>query len=128
MNVKEWSKSSAAYGRKLVQSTIEGMHTGRDAFLDEERLTPYFAEITRKSLVPAALGAVVGACCGYLASHRRSAGRAMGGSILGGTIGFSTGLIWESRELTASVGTSVRESVQHTRDEHWFEKHPIDYA
>jgi hypothetical protein len=128
MNVAEWSQSTVGYGRKLVHSTIGGVHDGECSFLEQGRLTPYFAEVTKKSLIPAALGAALGACCGYLANRRRSAATALAGGILGGTIGFSAGTIWESRELTVSVGSSVRKRVQQTRDEHWFEKHPIDYA
>jgi hypothetical protein len=128
MNAMEWSKSSLGYGRKLVDSTIAGIHSGEHGFLEEGRLTPYVATATRRSLCPSAIGAIVGACCGYLATDRRSAARALGGAIVGGMAGFSAGMLWETRDLTASVGSCVRKSVQRTRDEHWFEKNPIDYA
>lgn len=128
MNVKKWSQSSVGYGRKLVGSTITGIHTGEDPFLEEGRLEPYIATAIRSSLFPSAIGAAVGACCGYLTSERRSAARAVGGAILAGIAAFSAGMLWETRDLAASVGSNVRRNVQRTRDEHWFAKHPIDYA
>ena len=128
MNVKEWSRSSVGYGRKLVDSTITGVHTGEAPFLEEGRLEPYIATAIGRSLVPSAIGAAVGACCGYLTSDRRSPTRALGGAILAGIAAFGAGMLWETRDLAESVGSSVRVNVQRTRDEHWLAKHPIDYA
>lgn len=128
MKVKEWSQSSVGYGRKLVDSTITGIHAGEAPFLQEGRLEPYIATAIGRSLVPSAVGAAVGACFGYLASDRRCAARALGGALLAGIAAFGAGVLWETRDLTESVGSSVRENVQRTRDEHWLAKHPIDYA
>jgi len=128
MSVKEWSKSTVDYGRKLVNSTVDGIRTGEDEFLEDGRLTPYLAKGARRSIAPAAFGAALGAYCGCLRRERRSATRILTGCILGGLVGFGAGMVWETRYLTESIGTNVRKHVQSTLDEHWFEEHPIDYA
>ena len=128
MNVMEWSKSSVDYGRKLVDSAVEGARTGENVFPKEELLLPHIRGSARHALAPAFVGALIGAVGGYLGSGRRSKGRALAGGFLGGVIGFSTGVIWDNRQLTASVAGGAWKSISKTRDEHWFEKNPIDYA
>jgi hypothetical protein len=128
MNVREWSKSSVDYGRKLVDSAVEGARAGEDEFLKEEPLIPYLGKSARQALAPAAIGACLGVLGGYLANRRRSTTRALAGGLLGGTIGFGAGMIWQNREFTASVASGAWKSIGKTRDEHWFEKNPIDYA
>ena len=128
MSVKDWSMSTVGYGRKLVQSTVSGVRTGEEQFRQSGQLTPYLERTAKESLCPTAVGAVVGACIGYHGNERRSVGRLVVGGILGGLIGFGAGLLWETRDLTASVGSDVRKNVQLTRDEHWLQRHPIDYA
>lgn len=128
MNVLEWSKSSVDYGRKLVDSAVEGAHTGEGRFLKEEPLAPYLGESARRALAPAAFGACLGLLGGYLGNGRRSTTRALADGLLGGVIGFGAGMIWENRQFTASVVSGAWKSISKTRDEHWFEKHPIDYA
>lgn len=128
MSVKDWSMSTVGYGRKLVQSTVSGVRTGEEQFRESGELTPYLGKSAKRSLSPAAIGVVVGACVGYHSQDRPSVGRLLMGGILGGLVGFSAGMLWETRDLTASVGSNVRKNVQLTRDEHWLQRHPIDYA
>lgn len=128
MNLVEWSKSSAGYGRKIVNSAIEGVRTGEGEFLKQERLIPFLGESAQHALKPAVMGACIGFLCGYLEDNRRSKAKMFAFSFLGGAIGFGAGVIWQSRQLTATVASSVRRSIRETRDEHWFEKNPIDYA
>jgi len=128
MNAKTWSKSTVEYGRKLVDSTVDGIRTGEDEFLVDGRLTPYLAKGATRSLAPAAIGAILGAYCGGLRRERRSAARVLTGCILGGLVGFGAGMVWETRYLTESIGANVSKRVQSVRDEHWLEENPIDYA
>jgi len=128
MDVKEWSRASVGYGRKLMESAVEGARTGESEFVKEEPLVPYFTESARQALVPAAIGAFLGAVGGYLGSGQRSAPKALAGGIVGGAIGFGVGMIWESRKFTASVASSTWKSISKTRDERWLERNPIDYA
>jgi hypothetical protein len=128
MDVVEWSKSNVDYARKLVDSALDGARTGEGEFLKEESLTSFLSESARHALAPAAIGACLGALGGYFGTGRRSRARALVGGLLGGAIAFGAGLVWESRQLTASVASKSWNSVSKTRDEHWLEKNPIDYA
>jgi len=128
MNFLEWSQSSVDYGRKLVDSAVEGARTGEDEFLKEEPLTPYLSEAARQAVGPAVVGACVGAVTGYFGNGGRSRTRGVAFGLLGAAIGFGAGLIWDSREFTASIASGAWKSIRKTRDEHWFEKNPIDYA
>lgn len=128
MNFLEWSKDSVEYGRRLVDSALEGARTGEDDFLHEEPLAPFLSESARQALGPAVVGACLGTVGGYLGNGRRSRTRALACGLLGGIIGFSAGMIWDSRQLTASVASGAWKKIGRTRDEHWFEKNPIDYA
>jgi hypothetical protein len=127
MNLVEWSKSSIDYGRKLVDSALEGARTGQGAFLEKRALTPTLGDCAKHSLDCAALGACLGAVCAYLGG-RRSTRKTLACGILGGTLGFSAGMIWMTRQLTASVASGVRKNIELTRTAHWFERNPIDYA
>jgi len=130
MNFVEWSKSNLDYGRKLVDSAVEGARAGEDEFLEiqEEALAPYLEESAKHALGPAAVGACLGLLGGYVAGARRSAARTLAFGVLGGLIGFGAGMIWENREFAARVGSGAWKNVSKTRDEHWFESNPIDYA
>ena len=128
MNFMEWSKSSADYSRKLVDSAFEGARTGEDKFLKHAPLTPFLNESARRALAPAVVGACMGVLRSCLGNERRSTPRVLADGLLGGAIGFGAGMIWENRKLTASVVSSAWESIGKTRDEHWFENNPIDYA
>jgi len=128
MTFVEWSKSSADYGRKLMNSAVEGARTGEDEFVQEVPLAPYLSESARQALGPALVGACVGVLGGSLGNSRRSAGRTVASGLLGGAIGFGLGMIWDTREFTVRVASGAWNGVRKTRDEHWFEKNPIDYA
>jgi hypothetical protein len=128
MSFLEWSKSSVDYSRKLVDSAVEGARIGEDEFLKEEALAPYLEGSARQALRPTAIGACLGLLGGYLGNGRRSTSRALAYGFLGGAIGFCAGLIWENRQLTASVASGAWKNISKTRDEHWFQKNPIDYA
>jgi len=128
MSFLEWSKSSVDYGRRLVDSAVEGARTGEDAFLKNEPLVPYLGESLRPALAPAVIGACLGVVGGYLANGRRSTTRALAGGLFGGAIGFGAGVLWENRQLTVSVASGAWKNIGRTRDQHWFDKNPIDYA
>jgi len=128
MNFAKWSKSSVGYGRKIMNSALEGARTGEDEFLREESLVPFLGESAQHALGPAVIGACIGAVGGYLGNGRRSTNRALAYGLLGGVIGFGAGVMWDSRHFTASVASGAWKSIGKTRDEHWLEKNPIDYA
>lgn len=127
MNVGEW-KTSIDYGRKLVDSGWEGAHSGEQTFLHGQALGPFLAEAASKAVTPTILGVCLGIVGSCPWNRRRSAGRTFTLGILGGAIGFAVGLGWQSRRLTASVASGAMKNIEKTRDEHWLENNPIDYA
>lgn len=127
MNFLEWSKSEVDYGRKLMDSAVEGARQGEGEFLQNESLDRYLERSALHAMGPTALGACLGWFGAYL-DTRRSRGRALLCAFLGGAIGFGAAIAWENRKLTASVASSAWKSINKTRDAHWFEKNPIDYA
>jgi hypothetical protein len=128
MGFSEWSKSEVEYGRKVLNSGLEGARSGREAFLHGEPLAPFLSESLKNALKPAALGACIGVLGSYPGSRHRSASRAFAYGFLGGAIGFGAAVAWESRRLTARVASGALRNIGKVRDEHWLESHPIDYA
>jgi hypothetical protein len=127
MNLMEWSKSEVDYGRKLVDSAMEGARRGEGEFLKDESLSCHLERSALHAIAPTIIGACVGLLGGYL-EHNRSGSKTLVCGLLGGAIGFGAGVVWENRKLTASVAAGAWKSVNETRDEHWLVKNPIDYA
>ncbi len=128
MDLRKWSKANADYGRRLLDSGIEGARSGEEAFLNGKSLTPFLGESVRSALKPAAFGACIGVLGSYAGYRQKSITRTLAYGLLGGAIGLGAGVVWESRRLTACVAGSALKNIGRVRDEHWLIKHPIDYA
>lgn len=128
MALRKWSKSNLDYGRKVLNSGLEGARSGREAFLKGSPLAPFLNESVRNAWEPAAIGACIGLLGSYSGNGHRSISRAFAYGFLGGAIGFGAAVAWKSRHLTASVARGALRNIDRVRDEHWFEGHPIDYA
>ena len=127
MSLLTWSRSEVEYGRKVLNSGLEGARSGREAFLSGRPLTPLLSESVRNACKPAAIGAGVGVL-GSCSGSRKSIGRVLAFGLLGGAIGFSAGVVWQNRRLVASTARGAWRNIDEVRDERWLEKHPIDYA
>jgi hypothetical protein len=128
MDLGKWVKSNVDYGRRLVDSGIDGARSGQEEFLNGEPLAPYLGESVKGALVPAAIGVCVGVLAGYPLWRRRSKSLSVAYGLLGGAIGLTTGLAWKSRHLSASVAGNALKNMNKVRDEEWLSRHPIDYA
>jgi hypothetical protein len=128
MSSHNWLSSNVDYGRKLLNSGLEGARSGEEEFLEGRPLAPFLNDSVRQALRPAAIGACIGLLGSYPGNRQMSAGRALAYGLLGGAIGFGVGVAWESRRLTASVASGALKNIGRVRDEHWFEQNPIDYA
>jgi hypothetical protein len=128
MKVSEWSKSNIDYGRKLLDSGLEGARRGEGEFLQGEPLAPFLEESARHALEPATIGLFLGVLSGCAGNRQKSPSKTLLYGLLGGVIGFSVGVVWRSRRLAASVASSAFENMGKVRDEHWLENNPIDYA
>jgi len=127
MPVHNWLKSNVKYTRKLVHSAAEGARSGEGAFLQGEPLAPHMSQWARSALSPALLGAFLGALSAW-SSTRRKPIRTVAHGVLGCALGFGAGFTWKSRRLGASMASSAWKKIGNTRDEHWLEKNPINYA
>jgi hypothetical protein len=128
MSLAEWSKAELEYGLRVLDSGLEGAHSGEEAYLNGKPFTPSFSDSVRKAVKPAALGALLGVLTSCPGNRQRSVSRTMAFGLVGGAIGFVASLLWENRRLTASVASGALKNIAKVRDEHWLEKHPIDYA
>ena len=127
MNIVEWSKSEVDYGRKLVDSAVDGALRSEGEFLKDESLRRHLERSALHAIGPTALCACLGWCGAYL-DHRQSPRKALVCALVGGALGFGAGVLWENRKLGASVANGAWKSITRTRDARWFEKNPIDYA
>ena len=119
--------SNIHYGRKLVNAGITGIRSGQDFARGERPLAKVAAEAAQGSLSMA----VVGACIGVLSSclmRRNRLSKAVALGSIGSALGFFAGFSWQTRNVTSSVAHSAARELRKTRDEHWLELHPIDYA
>jgi len=123
-----WLEAGIDYGRKLVDSGLEGAGRGRDEFLAGEELAPLLDHSAEEALLGAAIGTCVGVVSGYVGSRQGQRKRMIVYGVVGGTLGLAAGLAWGTRGLTKSVAEGMMKKVNQVRDEHWLEKNPIDYA
>ena len=128
MKVSEWSKLNIDYGRKLLDSGLEGARAGEGEFLHGEPLAPFLEESARHALEPATIGVFLGLLGSYAGTEQKLSSKTLLYGLLGGAIGFGVGVAWSSRRLAASVASSAFRSMGKVRDEHWLENNPIDYA
>jgi hypothetical protein len=128
MGLREWSKSEVEYGRKVLDSGLEGVRSGQEAFLNGRPLTPFLSESVRRAVQPAVLAACIGVLSSCPGNRTKSISRALAFGLLGGAIGFGSGFAWGSRRLTMSAAAGALKNIARVRDEHWLERHPIDYA
>ena len=128
MEIHNWPKSEVEYGRKVLNSGLAGARSGREAFLHGRPLTPYLGRAVRNASRHAVAGAILGVLGSYPGDRHRSASRTLAFGVFGWAIGLGVGIAWQSRRLTCSVATAALENIGRVRDEHWLERHPIDYA
>lgn len=128
MSLSMWSRSNLEYGRKLIHSGLDGARSGQEDFLHGKPARTLLDESVRNALTLGAIGACLGALGGHLGKQKRSLGYAFALTMVGGAVGFAAGMGWKSRRLMASAATGALKNIGRTRDEHWLEQNPIDYA
>jgi len=128
MGLRTWSQSEVEYGRKIVNSGLQGARSGQEAFLQGRPLSGYVRQSVRGACQPAALGAYLGLLASVSGKGHKSLGRSLAFGLLGGAIGFGAGIAWRSRALTASAVRGASRNIHTLRDERWMRKHSIAYA
>ena len=129
MDASTWVKSNIDYGRKLVESGIAAADSGRKEFLHSQPLRPFLGESARKALKFSTAASCLGIGLAFATrSHRKKTVDTIAFAIAGAALGFAAGVTWESRRFLSTMTRQVIKDVTATRDAHWLEKHPIDYA
>ncbi len=116
------------YGRSLANSGAAGMRSGRDAYLNGKPLGAVLTQKARASLGLAAIGACAGLLQCLVSGRRQRIPKSIALGAVGSAIGFFAGFTWKTRDLTGSMVHAAAKNMGVVRDEHWLERHPIDYA
>ena len=117
-------ESDLTYLKQLVRAGLDGIDSARHE-LDGGILTSPLQTVVWK---PAVVGATVGMLGTHLMGNRKSASRVAMGGLVGSVLGFGAALAWASRGFIRPAARAAARRVNATRDAHWLETHPIDYA
>ncbi len=127
MSNQNWLKENLDYGKELASSALKGAESaGHEVWAGEG--ASELSRAAKESWPPALIGAVVGALVAYLTDERKSAKSALAGGLVGAAVGFSGGVIWGSRGVTAPIAKSALKGVSQARDKHWLDKNPVVYG
>jgi len=121
-------ESYVRYGRSLANSGAAGMRRGREAYLNGRPLGAVLNQKARASIGLAAIGACAGLLRCFVSGRRRRISESIALGAVGSAIGFFAGFTWKTRDLTGSMIHGAAKNMSPVRDEHWLERHPIDYA
>lgn len=129
MSAGTWIRSNVEYGRKLVGSGITGADSARKEFLQNEPFRPWLGESARRAVNFSTAAACLGTAFAFVTKARgKKALHPLAFAIAGAVLGFTAGVTWESRRFLASMTRQAIKDFNATRDEHWLQKNPIDYA
>jgi len=127
MNGNASTANTFAYGRKLINAGISGIRTGRHD-LGADSVSNCVVAAVPDSLKLAAVGACLGVLPALLMKRRSRSSTMIAFGAACGALGFLAGFSWKTRKLTSSLAHSALREVRKVNDEHWLERHPIDYA
>ena len=116
------------YGQDLLNSGLSGLREGSHDYLQGKPVSIVLGTSALQSLGLA----VIGACAAFLPlsmspKHQR-ARRSVALGATGCALGFCTAFAWKTRELASSMATAAKKKIEFSRDQHWLERNPIDYA
>lgn len=120
--------SCVQYGKALASSGVSGLLRGKDSYLNGKPLPGVLRESARASMTLATLGLGAGLLQLYFGARRRRIPKSVAAGAIGAGIAFVAAFTWKTRELAGSMAQGAARSMGAVRDEHWLERHPIDYA
>ena len=112
------------YLKQLIGAGLDGIESARREIDGAVFVSPSRPEVWQ----PAAIGTIIGILTTPSAGSRKTASRAALGGLIGGVLGLGAGLAWASRGFIGHAARAAVRRVNITRDIHWLETHPIDYA
>ena len=128
MKVQQSLRSNLRYGQHLVESGMSGLSSGRQAHLNGQPLSDALGRAARASLGLAVFGTCAGLLRYSFPARRDRISKAITCGVAGGAMGLLAGLAWKTRDLTGSMTRAAAKQMGAVRDEHWLDRHPIDYA
>lgn len=127
MNRNTSTAGRFTYGRKLISAGISGIRNGHQD-LGPRSVSNCMVAAVPDSFKLAALGACLGILPGLMVRRRSRVSTAIALAAAGSAIGFCAGLTWKTRKVTSRLAHSALREVRKVNDEHWLQRHPIDYA
>ena len=110
------------YFKQLIGAGLDGIESARREHAGSK-------STSRPGVwAPAAIGTTLGVLTTRLAGKRKSESSTAWGGFVGGVLGISAGLAWASRGMIGHAARTATRRVNATRDAHWLDTHPIDYA
>ena|SRR5579872_3645014 len=117
------SEPGVAYLKSLIESGFDGIsHARRE--VGGRVFTP---PLKSAAWTPIAIGAMAGVLGSRMAGNRKPSDMAFGG-LIGGLAGLGAAMAWTSRRFTGCAARRAFKQVNDTRDAHWLQSNPIDYA
>src|SRR5271167_4002316 len=92
-------RSRLQYGRKLVNSGLSGLRSGRDSHLQGQPFSEALTDSARGALGLAAIGTCAALVGSYFSGRTHRRAKAVGFGVMGSVIGLAVGLAWKTREL-----------------------------
>ncbi|HVP65040.1 MAG TPA: hypothetical protein VMT82_09100 [candidate division Zixibacteria bacterium] len=129
MNIGDKIKSGMGYAGDLADTGWKGARAAASAALNGEPAGHVLTRSAQASWAATLVGAAVGALVGYLVNTRKpSISRVGACAVIGGTVGFGSGLAWETRGLSSGIARGAMRNINKARDQHWLASHPIDFG
>ena len=123
METTLWRRPNLPYLKALVGAGVEGITCAKHE-LNGCVFTPTLQSSIWK---PMAICGAIGALGSQMRGNRNKS-RTVAGGALGALVGFGATAAWASRRFTDCAARKASRLVADTRDRHWLETHPIDYA
>lgn len=108
------------YGRKLVKAGVSGICASERLTAGGRASSESLGESAFDSLTLAATAM----CIGLVTARTRRLRK----SFVLGALGFCGPLAWAACSILSTLTRSACHEIQKVSDEHWLQKHPIDYA
>lgn len=123
METSRLHETNLGYLKALIDAGIDGIAAAR-----REHAGGIFHPPLRDAVWPSlAIGATAGALGAGLAGRRKRSTMVMG-TVVGSMVGVGAALAWASRGFAGSAARRAAQCVNASRDDHWLQSHPIDYA
>jgi hypothetical protein len=113
-----------AYLRRLAKAGYEGLAS---SWQDSQGVV-FSPPLKRVAWIPMSAGAAVGLIAARYAPKRKTASSAAIGGAAGTVGGLVAAAAWASRNLVRAAARNALRRINATRDAHWLQLNPIDYA